>query len=291
MEKGKIRKLKKEIPAELAAIEDFFINDAEENFEQHYATYRLMDSSVHGKYVCSDLFKETFPLYTESIDSRKRYSEIVHNSAACLAGEYFDRLASDPSIKKCIFLSGVPGAGKSYLIQSIALSGELDDSTMVYEGDITTPTIYEKLDKCVENGIEIYFLVVNPTLELAQRNAIARHFEIGRGASCETMARIMSKIPNAIREISQKYDIELGIYNKTTNYEITPIVGMEYIESLEHGTYEEILVTLQQLRDVILEEYKKKTELNETPNNGEGQNNDDENGMNRDGEGNGKGRK
>ena len=172
-------------------------------------------------------------------------------------------LAKDKSIDKCIFLSGVPGAGKSYLIQSIALSGELDDKTMVYEGDITTDTIYEKIDKCVENGKEIFFLIVNPTLELAQRNAIARHFEIGRGASSETMARIMSRIPAALNNIMSKYDIELGIFNKHTNYDTDYMVGKENLPVLDHGTYDEILKKLLELRLEILEEYKKKTNLEE----------------------------
>lgn len=263
MEKGKIRKLKKELPDELLQIEDFFIKDAEENDLKHFEIYKQLESSINGKYVCSDLFKETFPLYTKSLESRKKLSEVIHNSAACLAGEYFDILAKDKSVDKCIFLSGVPGAGKSYFIQSIALSGQLDDKTMIYEGDITTETIYEKIDKCVENGKDIFFLIVNPTLELAQRNAIARHFEIGRGASSETMARIMSKIPGALENIMKKYDIELGIFDKHSNYDVYGTVGKESLDHLNHGTYEEILDKLLALRLEILEEYKKKTSLGE----------------------------
>ena len=74
------------------------------------------------------------------------------------------------------------------------------------------------------------------------------------------MARILSRIPNAVKEIIEKYDITLGIYNKTTNYDITYEVGTDYISTLEHGTYEEILEQLQTLRLEILDEYKKKTE-------------------------------
>ncbi len=257
MKKGKIRRLNQELPLELLQIEDFFIKDAEENDLKHFEVYRQLESSINGKYVCSDLFKETFPLYAESIESRKKMNEIIHNSVACLAGEYFDMLVEDSNIDKCIFLSGVPGAGKSYLIQSIALSGGLDDKTMIYEGNITTDTIYEKLDKCVEKEKEIYFLIVNPTLELAQRNVIARYFELGRGASCETMARIMSKIPNALNNIMSKYDIELGIFNKRTNYDVDYSVGKHDLSMLDHGTYDEILSKLSLLRLEILEEYKK----------------------------------
>lgn len=263
MEKGKIRKLEKALSEELSQIENFFIKDAEENELKHFEIYKQLESSINGKYVCSDLFKETFPLYAESIESRKKLSEVIHNSAACLAGDYFNMLAADKSIDKCIFLAGVPGAGKSYLIQSIALSGELDDKTMIYEGDITTDTIYEKIDKCVENGKELFFLIINPTLELARRNAIARHFEIGRGASSKTMARIMSKIPTALNNIIAKYDIELGIFNKRTNYDIDYIIGTENIAILNHGTYEEILNKLLMLRLEILEEYQK-VELGES---------------------------
>lgn len=269
MIKGKIRKVDTLAP-ELKSTEDFFIADAEEHMEEHFAKYRALESSIDGKYVCSDLFKETFPLYAASVESRSKYNRTVHNSAACLASEYFDRLVSSDEVKKCIFLSGVPGAGKSYLIQSIATKGEIDgesinlDDIMIYEGDITTPTIYEKLDKCVQYGKEIFVIIVNPTLELAQRNAIKRKFEIGRGASCETMARIISKIPKAIVDIIGKYKIELGIYNKKSNYDIEFNVGKEYAHELNRGNYDEILAELQKYRTIILEEMK--NELGENKN-------------------------
>ncbi len=267
MKKGQIRKLNKELSTELIQIQELFINSAENYTAEHIASYKKLPSSLNGNYICADLFKETFPLYTESIDTRKKYSEVVHNSAACLANDMFHQTVTNPNINKCIFLTGIPGAGKSFLVQSMALKGAISDDTMIYEGTITTPTIIEKIKTASNNNKELYIVVVNPTLDLAQRNAINRHFEIGRGASCETMAKIMSGIPNALVEIQEQFpDITLGIFNKSSNYDIDYHVGFEYIQELNHGTYEDILSKLKTLRLQILtemnEDLKKKLAMN-----------------------------
>ena len=54
---------------------------------------------------------------------------------------------------------------------------------MIFEGDVSSTTIVEKMSLCEQNGIDIYVMVVNPTPELAQRNVISRRSEAGRGAS------------------------------------------------------------------------------------------------------------
>lgn len=264
MEKGKIRKLNKELTPELEEVQDFFIRQAEENTEFYIHKYIQFESSINGQYICSDLFKETFLKYASSIDSRKKYSEVIHNSSAVLANELFQRQVSNPKFKKCIFLTGVPGAGKSFFVQSLALAGAIDKDTLIYEGDVTTPTIYEKIEKAASNKMELFLIVVNPTLKLAQMNAINRSFEMGRGASCETMARILSKLPFAIKEIQDKYkDINIAVYNKKTNHDIDYSIHYsmqdDVIPLLDYGTYDEILERLRELRLEIL---AKKDELN-----------------------------
>jgi len=260
MEKGKIRRLE-DLSDEMREIESTFIYEAEEKTDEHIRSYIYHISSMNGHYVCSDLFKETFSQYTESLDSRMKYSTVIHNSAAVLANEMFHLNVNDPSIKKCIFLSGVPGAGKSFLAQSLYMSGVIEEYTMIFEGDISTPTIMDKIKAVKDKGMEAFIIIVNPTLELAQRNAINRSFEIGRGASSQTMARILSRIPEALNNIFREYsDIELAIYNKKTNYDIDYYIGRNYASILNHGSYEEILTKLQNLRLVILEELKKKSD-------------------------------
>lgn len=265
IEHGKIRRLNKELSPELKQMEEYFISQVENNSDKYFSKYNSLESSFNGQYICSDLFKETFDEYTESIETRMHYSEVIHNSCAVMAGELFERQAKNPNIQKCIFLTGVPGAGKSYLIQSLFLQGIISNDTMVFEGDISSPSIREKFEMVKNNGKEIHIIVVNPTLELAQENAIRRHFEIGRGASSSTMARILAGIPNAIANLSQDYDITVGIFNKSSNYDIETVVTDDIDEIMAntyHGTKEEIEQRLLELREQLLpgirEEFEKK---------------------------------
>lgn len=52
-------------------IEELFINSACEHTDEHILSYVSNEASFEGRYINSDLFKETFPLYAESIDCRK----------------------------------------------------------------------------------------------------------------------------------------------------------------------------------------------------------------------------
>ena len=63
MEKGKIRRVKVQLSDELLKAQEEFIRDAEENEELHYSRYKELESSMGGRYICSDLFKKTFQKY------------------------------------------------------------------------------------------------------------------------------------------------------------------------------------------------------------------------------------
>ena len=257
MEKGKIRKI--DLGDELNQAQDSFIQSAEENTERHINDYINLPESLNGRNICSDLFKETFPEYAQSTENRTKYNRAVHNSAAVLSNEMFIRKISDSKIKKSIFLSGVPGAGKSFFIQSLALEGTLTDDTIVFEGDITSPSIFEKMELARQNGKNIMIIIVNPTPRLAQTNAINRRFEMGRGASSETIARIFSRIPKAIDEIEKRFpEARLGIFDKKSNTDVDYYIGFEHKRILEHGSYDDILEDLLRLRIEILESLKDK---------------------------------
>ena len=263
MEKGKIRRRKiYDNHVEMRRIEDFFITDAEENYESHIETYNGFESSIDGRYICSDLMKETFPLYSESESSRYRYNVAVHNSAAVLTEGLFNRKIKDPSIKKCIILTGVPGAGKTFFAQSLGKT--LEEDTMIYEGSIINSSIFEKIEKAQKEGIEVSIIVVNPTIELSVRNVVVRQFEIGRDASPALIADMFYKIPLSLMEIHQRYpDIDLAIYDKKDNYDINEIFGFENIGLLNHGAYEEVLSSVEMYRNMVLQELKEQYNIGE----------------------------
>lgn len=251
-----IRKTNVQLDDELSRMEEYFINDAYTNFERHIEEYISLEPSINGQYVCSDLFKETFNEYSYSKETRGRYNTIVHNSASALAGLYFERLAKDPKIKKCVIITGVPGAGKTFFIQSLALSNQFGSDTMIFEGDVTGNHMIDKINLLKENGKELLLIVINPTLELAQRNVIERFYTIGRGATPELMARIISRIPEGVKRLHDMFDIELGIFNKTSNHDVTYSIGIEHIDELNHGTEEQVLEELLMYRDEILSELR-----------------------------------
>ena len=252
MLKEKIRRLDN-LSDELSKMQEYFVHEAENNTDVYIKKYKNNISSLNGKYIASDLFKKTFDVYNESINNAKKYAEAIHNSAAVLANEMFNINAQNPNIKKCVFITGIPGAGKSFLVQSLLLNNLIDEETMIYEGSIVTDTIFNKIDTVIKNKKKVYIIVVNPTLELAQTNAINRHFEIGRGAGIKIMSKIMSGIPEYLEKIKEKYpDVELGIYDNKTNYDIDCYVGYENINILNHMSYQDIYDELTYLREKIL---------------------------------------
>ena len=102
--------------ADRAFVQESVARQVERTPELYLALYCNDPRSMGGRYVNSDLFKETFAEYNASKESRGRYNAPVHNAAAVLASEQFRRVDSDncePYRDSALFLSGVPGAGKS----------------------------------------------------------------------------------------------------------------------------------------------------------------------------------
>ena len=264
MEKDSIRRLPN-LSEEDRKIEQYFIDEACEKTEEYLQKYKNMPQSFGGRYICADLFKETFDIYSVNSETRNLYASSIHNSAAVLSNELFQRMAIDPAISKCIFLTGIPGAGKSFFVQSLIVNGELPKDTMVFEGDINAlETIKQKMQKVLDNHKKIYVIVLNPTLELAYRNMMERLHEIGRGASMHTMARIASGLKNSLKDLYSFFNgnIQIGIYNKFSNADIVIQEGIENINTLEDRSYEEIKDELAQIREkIIAEENIKKNSL------------------------------
>ena len=103
-------------------IQEQIASTIEADPEPFFATYLAHPQSFDGRYVCSDLFKETFPEFSASPEARGRYNNPLHNSAAVLASEQFRRMVTNPNAlpeqDTVIFLTGVPGAGKTTAILS-----------------------------------------------------------------------------------------------------------------------------------------------------------------------------
>ena len=219
--------------------QEYFIKMASEHTDECLEKYCGLKMSHNGRYICSDLVKEIFDIYNESRATRNLFASAVHNSAACLANEQFQRMARNEEITDCYFFTGSPGAGKSFLIECLYQVGMLPQNIVVYEGDLTVlDTIKQKIEVMHANGKEVHIVVLDAEPELALANVAKRRTEIGRGASKNTIARILSKLPESLMYLSQIYPFLIIEIHKNQNNE--KIVSLNEIDEINHGTYDEI---------------------------------------------------
>lgn len=245
---------------EMQQIEELFINSAVFHTDDHILKYLSYDSSLGGRYINSDLFKETFPMYAESVESRNKYHFIVHNSSAVLAKELFLRVVKSKDIKKCIFVGGIPGSGKSYFVQSLISADVIADDVMIYDGNLSAPSIMEDIATALDKGKEVSIVIINPTLELSQRNIINRCNEVGRDISFRAVATIGSGLAKRLKEIHQQFpNIPLTIYDKQNNFDVNCLVGWKYLSLLDKGNYDEIMSQLTDVHEKIMVELSNKS--------------------------------
>jgi hypothetical protein len=206
------------VSRDLAEAENSAIASALAAPDRHIASYIQDARSFNGRYVCADLFKETFAIYASSKESKGRYNGAVHNSAAVLAAEQFRRMLADdlhPDRDKAIFLTGSPGAGKT---SSILASGELDpDTRVIFEGQLSNPaTSIEKIQQALDAGLHIKIMVVHPLPENALDNTLKRYYQDGRGASIEVMAGIQGRLPASLEAVHDKFGdaVSLTIFDR-----------------------------------------------------------------------------
>ena len=212
-----------------------------EETEQLLQKYVELEQARNGNYISSDLMKMVFPFYEENIENRRKYNLAVSNSAACLANEIFRDTVKNSNNKRCIFVAGAYGSGKSFLIQSLyeKYKEELE-GTIVYEGSITSKAIDGKIDYAIENGMKVDMIIINPTFELSLKNIKERASRIGRDVKKEDAVFVYANIYEALKRLTEKYkDINFVIYNKTTNIPQDLSVSSN-VEDLNHGTYEDV---------------------------------------------------
>lgn len=237
---------------ELQEVQDRIIKLTTTRTDEILEKYKELASSHGGSYINSDLMKMTFDIYAKSQENRGKYNLAVTNSAACLTNELYIRTLRDENIKRCIYVAGPYGAGKSFFAQSLYEAKVIPEDTIVYEGSITAPAFGEKVERAMRNGIKPELVILNPTLELSLKNIKQREIETGRGVIksevVEKYADLYSNIENVFSHLKstfpelekQEYPISLQIYNKTKNVENNLDDTSYDINDLKHGTREEV---------------------------------------------------
>lgn len=240
--------------ADRTAVEDSVIAAVQANPDRFISAYVDDQRSFGGRYVCADLFKETFPEYAASPDARNRYNGPVHNSAAVLSAEQFRRVLSgpaDPGQDTVYFLTGIPGAGKT---SSILVAGRLPpDAAMVFEGQLSNPeTTKEKLGQVLQAGLRAHIVAVHARPENALENTFKRFSEIGRGASINVMSSIQGNLPESLREVRDSHlgaSVDITIFDYRDRSNPSTLRGWSHLSVLEsEGNHEQIK---QRLTDAL----------------------------------------
>ena len=175
----------------------------------------------------------------------------ITNSAACLTNEIYKRIIQNEDFKRCIYVAGPYGAGKSFFAQSLFLTEVVPEDTVVYEGSITAPAFGEKVELAIKNNIEPEIIILNPTLELSMRNIKEREKETGRNViksevvekyadMYSNIEKLFAYLNSSFPELQTKpYPISFQIYNKSSN--VPEDLSVSYdIQDLQHGTRQSI---------------------------------------------------
>ena len=227
---------------ERVAVQEETIMAVTHNPEQFFDRYQALEQSYGGRFINSDLFKETIPQYAASKESRNLYNTPVHNTAAVLAAEQFKRVLAqeaEPGKDAVYLVTGIPGAGKSTSLQQVP-----PDAHAVYEGQLADPRVaQEKVQQVLDAGFKPVLVAVHVQPEQALNNALDRFEKIGRPVSIEAQARIQGGLPEGLAAVRDQFgdQAELHVIDRRDFTQPSVMVGWEHLNTLEsEGNYEHI---------------------------------------------------
>lgn len=224
--------------------------------ERFLTAYAAHKDSYGGRYVCADLMKDVIPEYAASKEARGRYNAVVHNAAAVLAAEQYRRViadGSDPARTEALFVTGMPGAGKtSQLQRAAAVAGDRlsPDIRVIYEGQLVDAgSSAVKVQQAIDAGLHPTVVAVLPRPEQALEFSIKRFDEYGRGAGVGVMTRIQEGTPDGLNGLLERFGDRIAIEVHDVRDRLNPVRhngrdGIEvWQEELSHGSVRERLTT------------------------------------------------
>lgn len=245
-------------------VQEKAIESAQAEPEKYIEAYRQDARSFDGRYVAADLFKETFPEFSASRESRNRYNNPVHNTAAVLSSALFaENLQGNRESGRDVvyFLTGSPGAGKtSMVLKENALPA---DAHMIFEGQMSTfATSVDKIQQAIDAVFIPHIIVVHARSENALDNTLRRFYEEGRGSSVATIAKIQGGLPVSLEQLGAYFgnNLLLDIIDVRDRANPVNLQGFDNINVLKsEGTHEHI----QQRLEARVEQYREAGRIND----------------------------
>ena len=229
-----------------AAVQEQVCLAVEADPDRSLAAYHLDSRSFQGRYVNSDLMKKMFSEYNASREYRNRYNLPVHNAAAVLAASQFRAAIADDSVPdrtNALFLTGVPGAGKTTAVLANRDQFPQDARTLC-EGQLSDPVnAIPKFEVALGCGLDVEIVAIHVLSEQVLANTILRFEREGRGATIEALARIQGYLPSGLQRIYARFGDKIGfsVVDKRDMMKVFRYRGWEAVSLLEsEGDYEHI---------------------------------------------------
>jgi len=203
--------------------------EVQKDLENYIRLYDEMRESLGGWYICSDLVKELFEPYSESKDSRTKYSYAVHHTSSVVSAEILcRRLGSVENVlaqlrqnkkgqaSQISLVTGPPGAGKTVATARGSLFSKCVFETNISDHEVGQRRVQEILDAGWQPTILAVFADPLTCLDRVVRRASNE----GRVVRCEAIARIHACLPDTLIMLNRKFgaNLEIGIIDNSRDF-------------------------------------------------------------------------
>lgn len=244
--KSEIKKIDFGSNAELEEIQNLVVEFAKSSTEFLLESYNDHPDTMGGRYICSDTFKELFPCF-EIKENRALVNDAIHNSSAVLAATQFEEVLKrdEPGKTKAIFITGIPGAGKTTSVKNFMTDGKVK---LIFEGQLANPApTIPKIEQCLQKKLDVTITVVHMEPEKALANTFKRFNEYGRGGSIEVMSSIQGNLPSGLKKLKEHFGDKINIIAIDRNSDKNKILTdeREIYKLISIGSKEEIFKRLK----------------------------------------------
>ncbi|MDA3049985.1 hypothetical protein OFO03_03405 [Campylobacter sp. JMF_02 ED1] len=229
----------------LAKIQTDAINLASNFTAYILENYAKFADSAHGRYICSDTFKELFMAWVRKND-RALVNDALHNTSAVLGATQFDEIlkSREESKTEAVFITGIPGAGKSASVKNFMSN---PDIKLIFEGQLANPApSIAKIEKCLQNGLNVTICVLHIAPERALKNTFARFEAYGRGSSIAVMSSIQGNLGTGLAHIAERFADKINIIAIDRDRGNEVVQGFAQVQNLINiGSKDEIFTRLR----------------------------------------------